>query len=155
MKKRLEDVQIVIPDTRVLFALAKDDLLHLLFDFADKVNITTNDIVEFEVTRSEALYDAKRIIDYFDKYKDLIHIKSTGFGSMLDMWKANPDITLPNLGADYIYGFANRIMREVQSLPTFIVLEDSWFLSNTIHGSPESVNVKFISLTTFLKQARR
>ncbi|MFZ4538895.1 hypothetical protein [Propionivibrio sp.] len=154
MKKKLVEVQLVIPDAGILISLAHGDLLGVILEFADTVTVVITDIVKFEVTRRADLFDAKKIEDFLAENKDRIKEIDTGYGPILELARKNPDIKLPeNIGEHSIYGFVNDIRSEKPGIPTLVLFEDNWFVKNELGSRPTMVHL--VSLVSFLRYAEQ
>lgn len=151
MTKKLVDVRLVIPDTGILISLAHGDLLDVLLNFAEHVSIVITDVVEFEATRKENMFDARRIQLFLEKNKERITVEPTSFHAYLQQAKINPDIpVIPDMGELSIYGFINDIRNDIPKIPTLILFEDNWFVNNQAYR-PTSTHL--VSLVAFLKYA--
>lgn len=154
LKKKLVEVQLVIPDAGILISLAHGDLLGVILEFADTVTVVITDIVKFEVTRRADLFDAKKIEDFLAENKDRIKEIDTGYGPILELARKNPDIKLPeNIGEHSIYGFVNDIRSEKPGIPTLVLFEDNWFVKNELGSRPTMVHL--VSLVSFLRYAEQ
>lgn len=148
--KKLSNAQLIVPDARILIALAHGDLLHILLEAVDNAYIVITDVAEFEAARLSDSFVAKKISDFISNNN--VFVESTEYSDLIKVLKANPGIGLPaSFGETAIYGYVNDLLSEKTETLTIVLLDDNWFLKNQLGSKPELVNL--MSISSFLKYA--
>jgi hypothetical protein len=153
MPKKPTDVRLVIPNTGILISLAHGDLLDVLWNFADHVSLVITDLVEFEATRLADIPEAKQIQVFLEQNSERISVEPTSFQEYIEQAKINPDVPpIADIGELSIYGLINSIEKDTVKIPTWILLEDNWFLKNQAY---RATSAHLVSLVDFLKHAEK